>query len=136
MSPQSYRDLIVWQKSMELAKMCYRVTKEFPKEELFGLTSQIRRAAASVAANIAEGNARNHTKEYLQFLSIARGSLAETETLLLLSENVGLLSNSHLQDCLAISDQIGRMLVALRRSLQSVSPGPNPLRSNDQDVPC
>jgi four helix bundle protein len=78
---QGYRDLIVWQKSMTLTKQVYSCTRSFPKEETYGLTSQIRRAAVSIPANIAEGQARNSTGEFLQFLGIARGSLAELETL-------------------------------------------------------
>jgi len=119
MSIQHYRELIVWQKAMRLAKLCYHVTKVFPKAELFGMTSQIRRAAASIPANIAEGHGRAHTREYLNHLSIARGSLAELETHLILSQDVGLLEEVALRDCLALADDISRMLSALRRSLEN-----------------
>jgi four helix bundle protein len=119
MSVQSYRELIVWQKAMSLAKLCYLVTKSFPRDELFGLTSQIRRAAASIPANIAEGHCRAHTKEFLNFLSIARGSLAELETHLILSNEVDLLKRDDLDRCSSLADEIGRMLVALRKNLQS-----------------
>jgi four helix bundle protein len=118
MSVQNYRELIVWQKAMSLARLCYQVTKQFPREELFGMTSQIRRAAASIPANIAEGSYRAHTREYLNHLSIAKGSLAEVETHLILSREVDLLSETDLQKCLALADEIGRMLVALRTSLE------------------
>jgi four helix bundle protein len=118
MSVQHYRELIVWQKAMNLAKLCYQVTKKFPKEELFGMTSQIRRAAASIPANIAEGNGRANTKEYLHHLSIARGSLAETETQLILSRDVELLPEADLQKCLTLADEISRMLAALRTALE------------------
>jgi four helix bundle protein len=118
MSVQHYRELIVWQKAMALAKLCYQATRKFPKEELFGMTSQIRRAAASIPANIAEGNGRANTKEYLHHLSIARGSLAETETHLILSRDVELLPEADLQKCLALADEISRMLAALRTSLE------------------
>ena len=118
MSVQHYRELIVWQKAMSLAKLCYQVTKRFPREELFGLTSQIRRAASSIPANIAEGHSRAHTKEYLNHLSIAKGSLAEVETHLILSRDMELLGEADLQKCLALADEIGRMLVALRTSLE------------------
>ena len=77
MTIQSYQDLTVWQKAMDLAEQCYRLTKTFPKAELFGMTSQIQRAAASIPANIAEGWGRNSTAEYIQFLRIAQGSLKE-----------------------------------------------------------
>ena len=117
MSVQSYRQLEVWQFAMELAERCYRVTRSFPKEELFGLTSQIRRAAASVPANIAEGQGREHTKEFLNHLSIARGSLMEVETHLMLSQRVGLLEPSELENLLVLTDRISRMLSGLRKSL-------------------
>ena len=103
MAVRQYRDLIVWRKSLELAKLCYMLTKSFPKDERFGMTSQIRRAAASIPANIAEGNARAHTKEYLHHLSIARGSLAELETHLLLGYEVDLLEGDRLDQCLALT---------------------------------
>ena len=89
-SIQSYRDLRVWQEAMTLAEMCYRLTKIFPKEEVYGMTSQIRRAAASVPANIAEGYGRESRAEYIRFLRIAQGSLKEVETHLILSERVRL----------------------------------------------
>src|SRR5262245_11201769 len=79
-----YRDLKVWQKAMDLAEACYRSTGSFPPEERYGMTSQIRRSSVSVATNIAEGHSRFHTKEFLNHLSMARGSLAESETLLML----------------------------------------------------
>jgi four helix bundle protein len=119
MSVQHYRELIVWQKAMSLAKLGYQLTKSFPKDELFGMTSQIRRAAASIPANIAEGNGRAHTREYLNHLSIARGSLAELETHLLLSKEVELLKEADLHRCLSLADEISRMLTALRKALES-----------------
>lgn len=119
MKAQHYRELIVWQKSMALAKLCYQLTKVFPRDELFGMTSQVRRAASSIPANIAEGNARAHTKEYLNHLSIAQGSLAELETHLILSHNVELLKKDDLQNCLSLSAEISRILAGLRKSLQS-----------------
>ena len=87
---RSYRDLRVWQDGMTLAARCYRLTQQFPKEELYGLTSQIRRSASSIPANIAEGNGRENRREYIQFLRIAQGSLKELETHLLFSIQVGL----------------------------------------------
>ncbi|MSR56076.1 MAG: four helix bundle protein [Planctomycetaceae bacterium] len=119
MKAQHYRELIVWQKSMILAKRCYQLTKMFPKSELFGMTSQIRRSASSIPANIAEGNARAHTKEYLNYLSVAQGSLAELETHLILSHDVDLLKKDDLEKCLSLSDEISRMLAGLRKALQS-----------------
>lgn len=115
---QSYRELEVWQFAMELAEKCYQVTRNFPKEEMFGLTSQIRRAAVSIPANIAEGQGREHTKEFLHHLSIARGSLMELETHLLLSRRVGLLNQDDLDQCLTLTDRISRMLSGLRKALE------------------
>ncbi|MGB2639026.1 MAG: four helix bundle protein, partial [Candidatus Acidiferrum sp.] len=83
--PKHYKDLLVWQKGMHLAKLVYKLTTRFPSEERYGLTSQMRRAAVSVPSNIAEGQARRGTNEFLQFLSIAEGSLAELDTQLSLS---------------------------------------------------
>jgi four helix bundle protein len=118
MGLQSYRDLEVWQVSMDLAEQCYLTTRKFPKDELFGMTSQIRRAAASIPANIAEGQGREHTKEFLHFLSVARGSLMEVETHLLLCDRVGLLTQEKLDLLLNLADRVSRMLTALRNSLR------------------
>lgn len=86
----NFRDLQIWQKSLELSKTVYQITKDFPKEEQFGLTSQIRRAAASINSNIAEGYGRNSPKDFLKFLHIARGSLCEVEAQLILCEELNL----------------------------------------------
>ena len=118
MTVQHYRQLEVWQLAMELAEKCYLATKDFPKQELFGLVSQIRRAAVSIPANIAEGQGREHTREFLNHLSIARGSLMELETHLMLSQRVGLLPQAELEKLLALSDRISRMLSGLRKALQ------------------
>src|SRR5262245_59177924 len=118
MSIQSYRDLEVWQLGMELAETCYEVTRCFPKEEMFGLTSQIRRAAASIPANIAEGQGREHTREFLNHLSIARGSLMELETHLLLSQRIELIAAPQTEALLELCSRISRMLSGLRKSLQ------------------
>ncbi len=98
MTLQHYRQLEVWQFAMDLAEKCYLATREFPKQELFGFVSQIRRAAVSMPANIAEGQGREHTKEFLNHLSIARGSLMELETHLLLSRRVGFLNQVQLEE--------------------------------------
>src|SRR5262245_50443762 len=111
---QSYRDLEVWQFAMKLAERWYQITRTFPNDELFGLTSQIRRAAVSIPANIAEGQGRSHTKEFLHFLGVARGSLRELETHLLLSCRIGLISNEQLAPVLDIATSISRMLTRLR----------------------
>ena len=118
MTIQSFRDLEVWMLAMDLATECYRVTKSFPKDELFGMTSQIRRSAASIPANIAEGQGREHTKEFLHYLSIARGSLMEVQTHLLLANRVELLNQEELLQLLPICERISQMLSRLRQSLE------------------
>lgn len=118
MAIQSFRDLEVWKLGMDLAVECYRVTAAFPREALFGMTSQIRRAAASIPANIAEGQGREHTKEFLNHLSIARGSLMEVQTHLLLANRVGLLSEAAISQLLPLCERISQMLSRLRQALQ------------------
>ena len=121
----SYRDLNVWQKAMDLAQEVYRLAKLMPKAEEYRLTSQLLRAAASVPANIAEGNARGTRRDYAHFVSIARGSLAEAETFLLLAVGVKLLSEHQAAPALKLTDGLGRMLNVLRRRLDA-APSPNP----------
>ena len=115
---QSYRDLKVWQQAMNLAEECYRLTRQFPKEELYGMTSQVRRSAASVAANIAEGHGRNSRGEYAEFLRVAQGTLMELETHLILAARVGLISNGLIVQVLKDSQGLGKMLRALIRSIE------------------
>jgi four helix bundle protein len=114
---QSYRDLRVWREAMALAEEAYRFTKRFPRDELFGLTSQIRRAAASVPANIAEGYGRENTGNYIQFLRIAQGSCKEVETHALLAVRV-IDDIDSPQALLDQCDAVGKMLHGLIRSLQ------------------
>ena len=118
-SLSSYRELIVWQKSIDLTEKIYSVTRDYPAEEKFGIISQMRRAAASIPANIAEGQARMTRGEFLQSLGIARGSLAELETFLVLSDRLGFLtttlSETILNDCVEIS----KMLNSLMKSLST-----------------
>ncbi len=104
---------------MALAEACYLLTRSFPKDELFGLTSQIRRSAAAIAANIAEGHGREQTRSFIQFLRIAQGSLKELETHLLLSQRVGLLSEADAVDPMRRANEIGKMVRSLIRSLQA-----------------
>ena len=115
---QSYRDLKVWQLAMDLAEKCYKLTRQFPRDELYGMTSQVRRSAASVAANIAEGHGRNSRGEYIQFLRVAQGSLKELETHLILAARVGLISDGLIAQLLSQSEGLGKMLRALIRSLE------------------
>lgn len=113
---RTFRDLLVWQKGMLLAKTVYEASKQFPPDERFGLTSQVRRAAVSVPSNIAEGHARQSRPDYLRCLRIARGSLAEVGTQLELASQLGYLrSPSHI---LALCDELARMLQALIRALE------------------
>ena len=114
---ESYQDLLVWQKAMDLVVECYRLTQKFPANELYGLTSQIRRAAVSVPANIAEGFGRWHSKDFVRFLLNANGSLKEVETHLLISERLNLLHRSEMQKAMGLSEELGRMLAALRQKL-------------------
>ena len=116
---QSYRDLKVWQEAVNLAEICYRFTKTFPKEELYGMTTQIRRASVSIAANIAEGYGRKTRGEYIQFLYIAQGSLKELETHLIISQRVELASNESINPILHQCESVGRLLLALIRSLEN-----------------
>ena len=110
MSVKNFKELIVWQKSMKLAAEVYRLTKKLPKDELFGLTNQLRRAAVSIPSNIAEGNGRDSTKEYLRFLYIARGSRAEVETQLLLCVKLGYLQESEIELALGLCTEVSKML--------------------------
>jgi four helix bundle protein len=113
---ESYRDLRVWQEAMVFAEACYRLTASFPRDEIFGLTAQIRRACVSVAANIAEGYGRDSTGTYAQFLRIAQGSLKELETHLL-SHRLGLAKPEATDRLLESCDALGRMLRSLIRSI-------------------
>ena len=117
-SINSYRDLRVWQDAMALAELCYRLTRGFPKEEMFALTSQIRRSASSIPANIAEGHGRENTRSFIQFLRIAQGSLKELETHLLLAKRVGMVDQVGVDAPMVQCDAIGKMLRSLIRSLQ------------------
>ncbi|ODT06100.1 MAG: hypothetical protein ABS58_13085 [Mesorhizobium sp. SCN 65-20] len=113
----SYRDLVVWQQAMDLAVADYEATGSWPKEELYGLTSQTRRAASSVPANIAEGYGRENRGSYQQFLRIAQGSLKEMETHLLIAERIGLIKLENLQKLETRSESVGKLLHLLIRKL-------------------
>ncbi|BBH38189.1 four helix bundle protein [Microcystis viridis NIES-102] len=116
---QSYRDLRVWQEAVNLAESCYRLTKTFPKEELYRMTTQIRRASVSIAANIAEGYGRKTRGEYIQFLYIAQGSLKELETHWLISQRVELASPQSVNPILNQCESVGRLLLTLIRALEN-----------------
>jgi len=115
---RSYRDLDVWQDAMTVAESCYALTKPFPRDELFGMTSQIRRSATSVAANIAEGHGRESTVSFIHFLRIAQGSLKELETHLILAGRVGLATRDDASTLMTRCEAVGRQIRSLIRSLQ------------------
>ena len=119
MTVNSYEDLKVWQKSIDLTANIYQLVKTFPREELYGLTDQLKRSAVSVASNISEGCERNSTKEFLQFLSIAKGSLGELQTQLIIAVRVGFLSEQKFQEMKNLISEIGRMINGLQSKLRS-----------------
>jgi four helix bundle protein len=114
----SYKDLILWQRAMDLAVQVYKSTSGLPRTELFGLVSQMRRAGASIPSNIAEGSARRSTKEFLHFLHIARGSMAELETQVLLAQRIGYLPESPAAELRHCIDDVGRILSAVITGLR------------------
>jgi len=118
---KAYKDLLVWQKGIELVKEVWKLTKPFPSDERFGLISQMRRAAVSVPSNIAEGQARHTTKEFIQFLSHAEGSLAELETQIIVSMELGFGAPDSASRPQELGGELKRMLNALRRKLEDKS---------------
>ena len=123
---RGYVELKVWAKAMDLAAMLYDLCKQMPKSELYGMISQMQRAAASVPANIAEGYQRGSRKDYARFIGIARGSLAEVETFLLLAVRVGHLKTAEAQSSLNAAEEVGRMLTGLKQKLDLPPLGPSP----------
>jgi len=113
---KTHKDLIVWQKSMSLVTLIYQSTKSFPKEELFGLVSQMRRAAVSIPSNIAEGHGRCSDKELIHFLFISLGSSSELETQLIISNNLGFMAGENFNQLLDLNAEVRKMLVSLVRS--------------------
>lgn len=111
---RGHRDLVAWQKAMKLVTDVYKVTVDFPKHEIYGLTGQLRRSAISVPSNLAEGHGRNSRKDFHRFIGQARGSLTELETQLEIAENLGYLPNSSAIQLLAQASEIGKMLNGLR----------------------
>ena len=114
---KSYQDLEVWKKGMILAREIYQITNEFPDDEKFGIVNQIRRAAVSIPSNIAEGHARSSTGEFMRFISIALGSVAELETQIIISEDIGYMKDDKKIYFLDLLDTIGKMLRGLYKSL-------------------
>lgn len=117
--PGGYRDLLVWQKGIQLAREIYLLTRTFPAEKRFALTSQLRRAATSVPSNIAEGQARRTTGEFIQFIGYAEGSLAEIDTQLVIATEVGLANSKSVVPIDDRVQELRRMLNALRRKLDA-----------------
>ena len=113
----SYKELIVWQKSVQLCVEVYKITSDFPKSELYGLVSQLRRSAVAIPSNIAEGQKRGHRAEYVQFLRIAYGSGAELETQLLIAEKVGFLKQTNREKLASLLEEIMKMLNKLIQKL-------------------
>jgi len=120
MAWKNYRELIVWQKAMEAATEVYQIVKKLPKEELFVLSNQMRRAAISIPSNIAEGQARGSKKEFVRFLSIAQGSRSELETQLLLGVKIGYFSESDIDKVIGLLSETSKLLISLIHS-QSAS---------------
>ena len=114
---RDYRDLIVWREAMDIAEAVYSLTRNYPREEAFGLTAQMRRAAVSIPSNIAEGFGRAQRQTYIQFLRIAQGSLKELETQAQLSLRVGFITPEDLSGLLSRSERLGKRLVTYVRSL-------------------
>lgn len=120
-TPKNYRDLRVWQFSLALAKQIYSLTSRFPAQERFGLVSQMRRSAVSIPSNIAEGHARLGAREFLHFISIAMGSVAELETHVYLCQELGFLSSGDIDGILKETEAISKMLRGLQKSLETYS---------------
>jgi four helix bundle protein len=116
-SIRSHRDLIAWQKAIQLVKRCYRISSQFPPDERFGLTQQLRRAAISVPSNIAEGKGRGTPAEFQRFLGIACGSLTELDTQFVIACELGFIKESALNEIEADIQEVGRIITGLRKSL-------------------
>jgi len=119
MGSQSYRDLVVWQKGIELSVLVYEVCSTFPKSELYGLADQMKRAVVSISSNIAEGQARQHIAEFSHFLSISNGSLAELDTQRIIAEKMGFLSLQQSVELDLRITEIRKMLYSLRSKLRT-----------------
>lgn len=115
---EGFRNLIAWQKAYSLALEVYKMTKRFPKDELYGLTSQIRRSAISISANIAEGYERQYRKEYIQFLMISKGSLGEVETYLMFAKDLGYIEENEYIKLEGQRQEVGKLLRGLIKSLR------------------
>jgi four helix bundle protein len=119
MTVRHYQELVAWQRAMDMVVAVYGVTKAFPREEIYALTSQLRRAAVSVPSNIAEGQGRWGTGEFIQFLGVAHGSLQEAETQLLIAERLRYVTMDEIRAVLDLIAETGRLINGLHRSLQT-----------------
>ncbi len=119
-NPKHYKDLLVWQKSIDLAEIIYTLTKSFPKEELYGLTTQMRRCVVSIASNIAEGQARNSPAQFLQFLNISKGSISELETQLVISLRLKYINTQEYNSIQDNITEIGKMVNGLIKAINNV----------------
>jgi len=115
---KSYRDLVAWQKAIALCKHVYAISATFPRAERFGLISQIRRAAVSVPSNIAEGYGRRSTGDYVRFLNIARGSVAEMVTQLVIADELGFAAKDEVHSCIASAEEVDRIIFGLIRAVE------------------
>ena len=121
MKAESYKDLILWQKAMDLAELIYKSTISFPREETYGLTSQLRRSAVSIPSNIAEGRSRNTKGEFLQFLGFSKGSLSELETQVLLSVRLNYLPIEQSEKILSLAIEVGKLITSFQLKLKNPS---------------
>ena len=119
---KTHKDLLVWKKGIDLVEQIYKFTKQFPKEELYGITNQMRRCAVSIPANIAEGSGRKNKAEFIQFLHIALGSASELETHLIISQRLGFLSINSYDEIMNALNEIIKMICGLINSLNSLNP--------------
>ena len=126
MPGSDYRQLIVWKKAMDFVELLYRTTASFPKEEVYGLTGQMRRAAVSIPSNIAEGQGRDTAADFVRFLSIACGSVKEVETQVLIARRLGYISEDKGAELTGLTDELSRLLTGLKASLLHRAPGKPP----------
>jgi four helix bundle protein len=126
MAIKDYRELLVWQKAMDLVEQIYRITAHFPREEIYGLTGQLRRAAVSVPSNIAEGHGRRSPRELLKFLAIANGSLKEAETQLFIAQRLGYIDEPTRAGVFWLAAEIGRLAYGLANSVRRRLDPPKP----------
>lgn len=115
---ENFKDLLIWQKGIDIAEKCYFLTKTFPKDEIYGMVQQIRRSAVSIPANIAEGYGRRSTAEYLRFLNIAQGSVNELQTHLILAQKVELCEQNSIEPILNLLNEESKMIISLTHKLQ------------------